>query len=943
MAASNHDRYIRLLALGALASTLVACGGGGGNNVRQPLPPSPPPAAPPAAPVVQDPDPRYSGHIALTNTAAAHAAGFTGTGSAIGVIDSGVNRNHPALSPRVTANLVYISAANNDLTKDDVVGHGTNVSQLAAGAPFGAWPGGIAPGATILSARIIQDKAPEDDGSGKGNEVTGALGLKPIHDALVARGMRIMNNSWGGLYWTNLGATAPIAEEYRPFILQNGGLVVFATGNAGFANPSSMAALPSQPGPNGSLPAADLERGWIAVTAVDPDNIHSLDSTADGTVYANACGEAMSYCMAAPGTAVFTGKDDGPTTSTYWRGSGTSYAAPQVSGAAALVWQAFPWFDNDLVRQTLLGTAKDIGDPGPDLLFGYGLLDAGKAVKGPGRFDWGTVTVNFTGTSTWANDIGGDGGLVKNGSGRLRLAGANAYKGGTTVNGGVLSFSHSAPSAVQVGSGGTVELAAGVSGSLTNGGVVATTTRHAKRNITGDFTQSGAGRLDFHVGNTLMVRGKASLAGTLRVMGAASGYTWQSRENVLNAVGGVSGTFSNLTAAQGVFLEGKLAYDPTNVWLDINRLSVSATAAAMGITGMSLSSAERLEGAFDAIDGGQVGGGGPGNGFLAGAGAIQRSPSAEAAAQTLASLSGELHAADSTYALAAVESGRHALEKRMDRLHDGGLAGGWGERFDLQRMPMPHFGSDASGWRIGQDFRLQNGLLVGGGFGQTDATTWHALRNDRERNRQLETQLYAGWARGGSYLLARGAHGRLERHAQRQMWLGLDSFDALSDYTQNWTSVSLQAGHRFNVGDSTRLVPYAGVQSLRLQRGGFAEHDLLGFGLTASESRLRASQALAGVRLQHDWLLGRLALQGWGRVEWQRTLSQHGTGIDARFNAIDVYAPIPGLTLSRDVGVVGFGVDAALGRAGSFSASLDARRDAGRTWTQSNLRWVVGF
>jgi len=40
------------------------------------------------------------------------------------------------------------------------------------------------------------------------------------------------------------------------------------------------------------------------------------------------------------------------------------------------VWQAFPYFNNDLLRQTLLGTAKDLGAPGVDAIFGYGLLDA---------------------------------------------------------------------------------------------------------------------------------------------------------------------------------------------------------------------------------------------------------------------------------------------------------------------------------------------------------------------------------------------------------------------------------------------------------------------------------------------------------------------------------------------------------------------------------------
>ena len=71
------------------------------------------------------------------------------------------------------------------------------------------------------------------------------------------------------------------------------------------------------------------------------------------------------------------------------------------------------------MRQTLLGTAKDIGAPGVDPVFGYGLLDIGRAINGPGRFDWGDVATSVdagsTG-STWSNDITGSGGLVKQGT-----------------------------------------------------------------------------------------------------------------------------------------------------------------------------------------------------------------------------------------------------------------------------------------------------------------------------------------------------------------------------------------------------------------------------------------------------------------------------------------------------------------------------------------------
>src|SRR5690606_41199853 len=51
-----------------------------------------------------------------------------------------------------------------------------SVAQLAAGRPFGQWPGGVAPWANVVSSRIINDNPPTDDGSGQGNEVHAEIG-----------------------------------------------------------------------------------------------------------------------------------------------------------------------------------------------------------------------------------------------------------------------------------------------------------------------------------------------------------------------------------------------------------------------------------------------------------------------------------------------------------------------------------------------------------------------------------------------------------------------------------------------------------------------------------------------------------------------------------------------------------------------------------------------
>ena len=81
-----------------------------------------------------------------------------------------------------------------------------------AGRAFGAWPGGIAPGAEIVSARIPSDDADPPGDPQANSEVGGALGFKAIHQELINRGVRVMNNSWGGLTWANPAVTTLIAE-----------------------------------------------------------------------------------------------------------------------------------------------------------------------------------------------------------------------------------------------------------------------------------------------------------------------------------------------------------------------------------------------------------------------------------------------------------------------------------------------------------------------------------------------------------------------------------------------------------------------------------------------------------------------------------------------------------------------------------------------------------
>ncbi|MFK3651510.1 S8 family serine peptidase [Lysobacter enzymogenes] len=914
------------------AAVLTACGGGGGGgNVRQDPPPGNPttPTNPPTTP-----PPPIGAHLDLTNARSAQALGLTGAGVRIGVVDSGVRRDHPALNGRVGPMLIYTDPRSNNHRVDDVLGHGTYVSQIIAGTPVGAWPGGIAPGATIVSARILADTRPSDDGSGMGNQATGNGGLDIVSRDLMNAGVRIMNNSWGGLYWTGDNVTRSFIDAYKPFI-DNGGLVVFATGNESKAQPSDNASLPSQ-----GAGADVLERGWIAAAALDSLNPTRLAS------YSNACGIAMNYCLVAPGDVQATGVTDAVGNPSYWVVRGTSFAAPQVSGAAALVWQAFPYFNNDLVRQALLGNARDLGAPGVDPVFGQGLLDVGAAVRGLHRLDFGNVRVAFDGSSTWSNPLSGAGGLTKDGSGTLRLdsATAHTYTGPTEVAGGTLRLTDggSLASPVTVRSGAVFSAGNGakVANRVDNQGAVRV--ENAGLRIDGDYAQSAAGQLQFFIGGKLDVGGNAALAGNAFVLGQLQGYVRSSREVFLNA-GSISGQFDSLSSASGVFLTATLGYSSTQAWLDISALNISATAQSLGMQAADVASAARVDAALNRLgNGAAVTAPGGAAAFEGAAGALQRSASAQAAQQSLASLSGELHSADAAFALMAIEGNRRALESRLDAQYlDGTRFGAWSDTLDARRAMAGRFDLDASGWIVGHDQRLGE-WSVGAALSQTDGYAYSAQRRDRERNRQVEGQFYAAWNRDDRYLLGRAAFGHMDRYLQREVQLGAAQFGTGSDYGERYLSLNVQAGQHLRIGEGV-LTPYVGAQTLRLERGGFEEAGAAGFGLSAGDSTLSATQFLAGARLERQWRLGAARLSLSGRAEWQRTLAQSGRYIDARFTGMEVWSPIVGDAFAREAGVLGLSFNARFARAGVFGLDFDNRYEFGRQYPRAFASWSVPF
>ncbi|TPG04528.1 autotransporter domain-containing protein [Rhodanobacter glycinis] len=895
-------RHREMAWLIAMALSLSACGGGGG-NVRPTSSPPPPPAAPTNQPPID-------AQLTLTDANGAHTLGHTGAGVTIGVVDSGIMRNNPALAGRVKQELIYVDSTTNNTAIDDVLGHGTWVSEIAAGQPFDKFPGGIAPGANLVSARIINDVEPKDDGSGQGNAVTAAdadFFAQTLNPALINAGVQVMNNSWGGIYWdtSNASINQAFAQAYEPFVVQHGGLVVFAAGNDSKSDPSDIAALPSL--------APQLEAGWLVAVAVDSNHPTQLAS------YSNACGKAMNYCLAAPGDVVFLDKDATATGSQkYLYASGTSFSAPQVSGAAALVWQAYPYFSNDLVRQTLLGTADDLGAAGPDKVFGYGELDVGRAVNGPAKFDWGDVTVDFSGGSVWSNAISGAGGLNMKGGGRLILTEPATYTGLTHVMEGSLIAKSLAGSLEMDRNTGVLQTHA-IGGNVNNNGELMV--YGGDVTVGGNYTQGSSGWLSLELGSVLRVAGTATLSGSaggfpgadLNVIGAANGYVANSHTNVLVAPGGLTGTFTTLSLGAGVLLNANLGYDTTSAWLDVVQVHASAV-PDLTYTAASAAAAHRVDGAFGQLNA-QLAGGpvSAANGFLTGAASLQQTASASALQRSLDSLSGQLHAASAAMTFEAIDAGTRALSDRFDSLLDAPKAGGWtqnlGYHGGMSRSGYDNVGYDLSGWLVGQDYRIGGNGIVGYALSQSQGLGRLVESADQGHSHALEGMLYGGVIRGSWYTMGRFGIGSYRETMRRQLELGGQFAGVASDGNGRYGVAYGESGYRLALG-RTQITPYMNLQYAQIQRDGFNELGAYGFGLKSGAQSTARWQAGAGLRATRDWSLvggGSLSLQA--HMLWQQSFGVRGEAFDASFSGINQFAPVGGIGVSRYGGVFGTTLD----------------------------------
>jgi thermitase len=260
----------------------------------------------------------------------------------IAMIDSGVDLDHPDLAGKITsgsqAGYNYISPT---AMPNDDNGHGTHVAGIAAAVSNNnKGVAGVSWGAKIMPLKIL-------DSAGNGETFDLAQAIRYAVD----HGAKVINMSLGG----SCGEGWPDVEEAVNYAASKGVILVAASGNynTGVFCPAAL-------------------NGVIAVGATDDMDFRSY--------YSNY---GSDLDVVAPGDYIYsTLIDSNPAgLGTYGYKSGTSMATPAVAGLAALLWSYAPTLNSAHIQSVIQDSADDLGATGWDQYYGYGRINARRALE----------------------------------------------------------------------------------------------------------------------------------------------------------------------------------------------------------------------------------------------------------------------------------------------------------------------------------------------------------------------------------------------------------------------------------------------------------------------------------------------------------------------------------------------------------------------------------
>jgi hypothetical protein len=312
--------------------------------------------------------------LSLIGADTINSAGYTGSGIKVAVVDTGIDSSHSEFSGRTIYGTDFGGSTNGYAGDED--GHGTHVASIIGANKDAVGMRGVAYDATLYSYRVANDSGTLSGLNSDSKKAT-------VFNQHVTDNIRVSNNSWGSSATATSYSEATLRWLYPNTISalrraqQNGTVFVFSAGNDGKYNAQLIGGLPYR--------ITELANEWLTVVAVG-SNLQETD-------YTSRCGVAADFCVTAPGggddqsaDGIYAAQANG----TYVRYSGTSMAAPHVSGVVATTMQQFPSLTAAQIVTRVKDTATYVGLTGNiigctvstcttaqmEAIFGHGLVSS---------------------------------------------------------------------------------------------------------------------------------------------------------------------------------------------------------------------------------------------------------------------------------------------------------------------------------------------------------------------------------------------------------------------------------------------------------------------------------------------------------------------------------------------------------------------------------------
>ena len=942
----------------ALTALLVSCGGGGGGGggSTSSSTPTSDTGSLPTAPVKTKPTvTKSASSIAWNDSTFSYNkdnphnnsnSTFTGSNVKIGIIDVGFQNSSfdadlstkfgSRLSKLTVPGFTAESTANDD--------HGIVVADLAAGSSAG-----IAKNATVYAI----------DSSKQGEKGVYPKITLEMYQALKNQGVTIYNQSFGidgvvtdfnntstssHYYGHQIGSN--ILEFYKDEV-NNGSLFVWAAGND---------SSDTQPTLEGGLPYFEtgLEKGWINVVALTSKVESKLGDTSwDNLTPLSPAGVAKNWTVTAVGDQVFSIKGKN------YVGGGSSFAAPLVTGTAALIKEKYPWMDASLIRQTILSTATDIGATGVDDIYGWGLLNIDKALKGPALFSkqlalGDNVTINIpNGSYTFSNDISGDAGVIKDGSGDLILSGNSTFTGPTTVNAGRLQVNGVYASSINVKKQAILSTNnAVIKNDITNNGIIENS---GSTQVSGNYEALENSRVVTDLNSNLHVQGKVNLNNSRleikpeengeRKYVTANGTT----QNVITSDHKIEGNFENVNTDE--MLNAKINQNENTVSTNVSRKNVLDYVEKIAESDeMQKNTAQNLETAFQKLDQ-NIENGTAGNvaQFERKAATLQALTSSNRAA-VLDSLSGQIYASAQALTFQHSQTVNKDLSNRLvmlgtlDNVGDnfGLWISGLGANGTLKQDGYGKGDTKVVGGQVGVDKQFGENLILGTALSYSKANVKFNRYGGKSDANNFGLSLYGRLGNKDIpfYLQGRFGIGFVDSDIERDIILSTNDYTrAKINHNDKVYSGYLETGYDIKNGNRDFVVtPFMGLTHDTVVRGSFSEEKSQ-FGLTADKKNYNQTAALLGVRIGKavNWN-GESKTTFQGYVTHQRAFNDQDLSFDARYTGLPgATFKVKGIGLAKNRTWVGVGALTEVNPKFGWYVNYDGSIDSGKGKGNNNV------